>query len=58
MDYKKMSDKKETKIMLAAWVRRDLKERLKECATADNRSLSNLIERILTDYLDGHQAQS
>jgi predicted transcriptional regulator len=53
-----MSDKTETKTMLAAWVLRDLKERLKECATADNRSLSNLIEGILTDYLKGRQAQS
>lgn len=36
----------------------DTKEALKEIAAADNRNLSNLIEKILQDYVKAHKDKS
>lgn len=36
----------------------DVKERLTELADADGRSLSNLVEKILTDFVKEHASAS
>lgn len=49
---KKAATKADTKIVIGAHVSASVRDRLKEHADADNRSVSNLIQIILTEWLD------